>query len=202
MSVEKITKLIKEAPKTAIWWAQNKHAIVKKNKTVEMIEFGCMISAWSGPVLTWGLFAFLNSTNGYMYWTSMALVGLLPLCISLILTMKGMSLHSKQTRFSAQNFGVDICSEKGKKVSSRQKKEVLDILLNHSDPSIHQVLPKILAARALDLPKSWWSALQEALNDVPSNHVVVQKTADDEVNDIYTKIDDATNRTNAKVLRL
>lgn len=202
MSVEKITKLIDEAPQTAAWWAKNKHTIVKKNKIIEMIEFGCTITAWLGPIITLGLFAFLNSKNGYMYWTSMALVGLVPMCIPFLLSMKGLSLHSKQAQNSAQKLGIDIGSENGKKVSSWQKKEVLDILLNHSDPSIHYVLPKILSVRALDLPKSWWSALQESLNDVPSNRVVVQKTADDEVNDIYTKIDHATNQVNTNVLRL
>ena len=202
MSIEKIKKLIEQAPQTAAWWAENKRTIVKKNKTMETIEFGCIITAGVGPPLIWGLFAFLNSKNGFMFWALMALVGLLAICVPFIINMKGLSLHSKQNQDSAQNLGVDIGSENGKKVSSRRKKEVLDILLNHSDPSIHHVLPKILAVRALDLPKSWWSALREALNDVPSNHVVVQKTADDEVNDLYTKIDHATNHTNAKVLRL
>lgn len=153
-STAEIKHLLDKAPSVAQWWKNNRdpiEKIVKKKAnskdfyqcTSALLALTALMSmpfipiSWValGVMLSAGFGAYLSSSHAH----------------------KPIALNSCD--FNPQkDVGLDVYLFE-KKVPLEKRKEVLQIIVNHPDQRIRELVPNLKPLQNLDLPDAWWEKL-------------------------------------------
>lgn len=202
MSVEKINNLIDQAPGVSQWWTSNKRAL---NRWVIGMT-GAII-----PVLFITLLSVATTLLGYVSWMD----GSLPadkywtLIAAPLVSFCGMGVmkfgHKVwPKRFTYKGFTLTRFTT-AERASLAFTHNVLSKAVKIDDPQMKPVLARLSALKEMDLPKCWWEALFDELDNLTQRiqPQPLEKSIQDKVDAVYIQMEDAAaSPSNPKVFRL
>lgn len=201
MSFKEVEELIQHAPDVAAWWKSN----------TKTLKFWCVarnLSAAIGGFLV--LFAGLSTAVVGALWFmdnirpgSELLAAAFPCFLALGVAMVELPSRLRPKRFT---FGKMKLNKMNCAVSVEKKRSVLNAALKITDPKIKNILLQLQDIKDLELPDVWWEQLETAVQNILQQAapvvVVVEQSAQQQLDDVYMKMERAAHENSSKVLRL
>ncbi len=193
MSIEKIKKLIDEAPEFKRWWEQNHTQIQAgfKKKSKWFSRFAAAMFCGGVGLLLYG--AVVIGPNP-LPWEVFGLVGCVFLYVFLVAhcCVKLNKWYSRWPQntpkillefLNADKFlkeGVIISSSKAEK-----QKEIVKTMVHHPNVEARHHATQLLSLKNMNMPDMWWRALELSLQEVPQP----SKTSEQELESVYVEIE-------------
>lgn len=202
MSIKKIQTLLDKAPSVSQWWLSNKTSLKRWDLGFDTLAVILLIMNLTGIGLT--VLALIGLGLGWWEGEGTGKITLLAYpcgaAASLIMLRNMPKVWPKKFTFDQ----FQLSRPENEDVSADYKYKVLSRLLNVSDlPS--SAVQQLHNIKQLDLPKCWWDALEntvvECIPQEPSQQIV-KKSAQEKLDEVYVKLDQATHEPSLKVLRL
>lgn len=197
---EKLNTLIDQAPGVSQWWTSNKRAL-------QWWFIGVMGLAL--PVFLLTILSFSTTLFAYGSW----LIGSLPvdkhwmLISSPLLFTTGMGVIRLAGKLWPKRFTHNEFTLKGavnyETVSLDFTHTILNRAVKIDDPQMKPILARLRNLKDLDLPKCWWEAFADELNNLTPKDPAIKKSIEEKIDAVYVQIEDvATFKAEPKVLRL
>lgn len=200
MSYEKINTLINQATEVSQWWTSNKRALnwwlIGSTAVIFPIFLMTLLSV--AATLLWSGMWLSGEVPADKYWMLIA-APLVSLCGMGVIKF-GHKFWPK--RFTYQGFTLERFA-KAESVSLAFTHNVLSKAVNLSDPQIKPILARLRNLKDMDLPKCWWEALLNELDNLTPKNPTVEKSIEEKIDAVYVQIEDvAASPVPPKVLRL
>lgn len=191
---EKLNTLINQAPGVSQWWTSNKRAL-------QWWFMGAVGMVWFTVISCFALLvciAAMCETKG----VSPLMVVVVPLVFA-----TGLGVLKSANKLWPKRFTHNGFTLKGavnyETVSLDFTHTILNRAVKIDDPQMKPILARLRNLKDLDLPKCWWEAFADELNDITPKDAAVKKSIEEKIDAVYVQIEDvAVSPQPSKVLRL